>query len=1084
VLITSTILRGSASSIIDTTSRKWTRNVAMSHQDRRTLFRSLQQALLFAFVLVILLSAVGWLLKERTPPHPGELPPTPAHSALQDPPPLSPSATPFRPGVSADLAVTGTLSLVNGTLLPGNTVPFNGLHPRALGINAAGDLLFVASSAPAIAVFNVQYAQSPIAWIPVNGSVGGFITDPLTNWLFVTLTDRNAVAIINASSLQLQRILPAGLQPEGGGFDALQGEILVANSGSTNLSVFNGSTGNPIGSVAAGSAPESVVPVLTAGSIYVMNRISNNLTVLNATNLTAVGSIPVASGPVAAAFDSSTGTLWVAGAGNASDPQATVTPVNPFTGTAGTSVVVAPNSIARGIAYFPPTREVYVSHQLANAPDPFSEPSCAYAADPAVPYPFLVARYPHNVTVLNGTGSFVGNVTTGTNPGALLYDAAQGTLFVENELTANVSELHSGFSNPVATFTVGLQPSSIAVAWANDELFVPNNLGNTGQPSTTFAIGAEDLAVHSILRAGIAPVAATYDARTQRVYVANHDSWALSVYPVMPDRWQFDQQVPISPLGLQGGNCFNQTATTFVCFDRPSSIVWDPANDSIALEASDYQAEKPCHFGVPTGAVILENTTYAGPVANTESGFNTSGPIGEGIVFDPLSKELYYACGKCGVVYGLNASVFQGSSTPNNRNIVTGGFPTALAVDSTHERLYVLDTGGGNISAYNLSSQQIESVFSPGGSGKPVALTYDPVVDRILVVYEAGWLLELDPTSGQVTGNLSLPEGPVAIAYDALNGNAYVADNLSGAISVLAPLAPAPRYPLTFSETGLAAGTSWSVSVDGQVVRASRTSLQFNVTTGTHYFEVGYLFNWTTKPLDQGFVTLGSAPRTVQLTFRNLGLYPVRFSEFGLPGGTEWNMTFNGSFAFTLGNSVPYFAPNGSYAFTVTAPPSYIAFPAAGNLTVRGAPVLQTIRFESVVQLRYPVVFVASGIPMGTRWAVEVNGSHFSSPTFSISVSLWNGSYLFAVQPVASYTAEPVGGQVNVTGAVQQVNVTFSPRETSGSQGSPAPWLSLPVALGLGGAGGGAALIAAVWIVRRRRTPAPPTPPEPDDGLD
>ncbi|HKS59715.1 MAG TPA: hypothetical protein VJS68_02935, partial [Thermoplasmata archaeon] len=383
-------------------------------------------------------------------------------------------------------------------------------------------------------------------------------------------------------------------------------------------------------------------------------------------------------------------------------------------------------------------------------------------------------------------------------------------------------------------------------------------------------------------------------------------------------------------------------------------------------------------------------------------------------------------------------------------------------------------------------SQRIESVFPAAGKGEPTALAYDPVVNEILVVDKSGWLLELNPSTGAVQGNISLPGGPGAVSFDPLSGNAFVAENDSGAVSILAPSLPPPPVPLGFTETGLPPGTSWSVSVDDQTRSTSGSSAKFNVTVGTHYFYVGYIFNWTSKPLDQGFVTVGSAPRTISLTFRNLGLYPVRFVESGLPGGTEWNMTFNGSFAFTLGATMQFYAPNGSYAFTISSPPSYIAFPASGNLSVIGAPVVRPIRFESLAELRYPVVFFAGGIPAGTAWAIEVNGSHFATTSFSISFSLWNGSYNFLVDPVRNFTAEPASGSLKVAGGGLAVNVTFSPRGTPGSGSS--GWLSLlsqPVFIGLIPTAVAGATVFAVWhsVSKRRKSPPkgsrPPTEPPP-----
>ncbi|MGC2789687.1 MAG: hypothetical protein WA547_06490 [Thermoplasmata archaeon] len=74
--------------------------------------------------------------------------------------------------------------------------------------------------------------------------------------------------------------------------------------------------------------------------------------------------------------------------------------------------------------------------------------------------------------------------------------------------------------------------------------------------------------------------------------------------------------------------------------------------------------------------------------------------------------------------------------------------------------------------------------------------------------------------------------------------------------------------------------------------------------------------------------------------------YAVVFTETGLPSGTEWSITLNGTSQNSTSSTIQFSEPNGQYAFFVTPVSGYTVAP-EGNLTVAGAPVSMSVTFVS-----------------------------------------------------------------------------------------------------------------------------------------
>jgi hypothetical protein len=74
--------------------------------------------------------------------------------------------------------------------------------------------------------------------------------------------------------------------------------------------------------------------------------------------------------------------------------------------------------------------------------------------------------------------------------------------------------------------------------------------------------------------------------------------------------------------------------------------------------------------------------------------------------------------------------------------------------------------------------------------------------------------------------------------------------------------------------------------------------------------------------------------------------YTVTFEETGLPAGSSWNVTINGTMTGSTSSSIVFQEPDGTYRFFVGQVPGYFTNP-EGNVTVTGVTVALPILFTS-----------------------------------------------------------------------------------------------------------------------------------------
>ncbi|MCL5983872.1 MAG: protease pro-enzyme activation domain-containing protein [Candidatus Thermoplasmatota archaeon] len=171
------------------------------------------------------------------------------------------------------------------------------------------------------------------------------------------------------------------------------------------------------------------------------------------------------------------------------------------------------------------------------------------------------------------------------------------------------------------------------------------------------------------------------------------------------------------------------------------------------------------------------------------------------------------------------------------------------------------------------------------------------------------------------------------------------------------------RYSVNFTESGLPAGSAWSLVLEGPgtppavtcVVGSveagcNGTTISLELANGTFYFETWSLSNYLPRTGSGAVSVHGTALKeSVDFAAPPTGEYVVTFEESGLPHGTIWSVTSIGSAGPDNGSSqgpvVQFSLAQGAYRYTVAPTAGYAATPSSGSFRVVNSTQLVSISF-------------------------------------------------------------------------------------------------------------------------------------------
>ena len=290
--------------------------------------------------------------------------------------------------------------------------------------------------------------------------------------------------------------------------------------------------------------------------------------------------------------------------------------------------------------------------------------------------------------------------------------------------------------------------------------------------------------------------------------------------------------------------------------------------------------------------------------------------------------------------------------------------------------------------------------------------------------YQYSWSIALYPSSTSAVNDYVVSDtsiyftqaGNYTVMFSATDADGVTASitemftvnsPMSSSLSISNPLSSViDRGNSTILNVSISGGSGlfsyqWFEQIPGSnsfqmIVGAANSTYDF--ITSNHTVPGVYLFyvNVTDLKTDPAYVHSNIISVKVLSTI----IYPVSFSETGLPSGMKWfiNVT-NGPSYSSSSNRISFLEPNGTYSYTVSTGNKTYRLSShsssALSFTVSGSSIAQTLVFLPVV---YSVTFSEYGLTNGTRWFVNIsNGQSFSSTLNVISFSETNGTYQYVI---------------------------------------------------------------------------------------
>lgn len=214
-----------------------------------------------------------------------------------------------------------------------------------------------------------------------------------------------------------------------------------------------------------------------------------------------------------------------------------------------------------------------------------------------------------------------------------------------------------------------------------------------------------------------------------------------------------------------------------------------------------------------------------------------------------------------------------------------------------------------------------------------------------------------------------------------------------------------------FVESGLPVGLSWEVTYDGQFNSSNRTKITFMQPIGSYSFNVSTIAVqsgncsdiYSPSPLS-GALQSGSSKSIAFNSNLVCSQIPTEFIEYGLPSGTNWSVSYDGSKNSSLGDKIYVTALPGTYSFNV------------GSLNFNGCFYSPSVSSGTLVagsskQITYSGLcntsFLQSSLPPAYNWSVTYNSTTRYSVRSRINFTISAGNYSYSIPTLSNYTNNP-----------------------------------------------------------------------------
>jgi DNA-binding beta-propeller fold protein YncE len=839
-----------------------------------------------------------------------------------------------------------------------------------------------------------------IATLKVGNFPTAALVDPVNGELYVMNSGGTGVHLINGTTVVTR--IPVGEGPTGAVFDPRNGFVYVDDSDAYNVTIINGT--KDVANVSTGAYSTSIAYDSADGFVYVANYGGKTVTILNGTSTAASLDVSVGfSTPYAVAYDPADGEVYVLVIGNASI-------VTIIRGTSIVGNITLPRpAFPNTLIYAPSDGDMYV---LDGGTD--------------------------NVTVLNGT-SVVGTVDIGAVPEGAVYDSDTGAVYVSatqyRNATINETQDLSVILNGTlveGSVVIPFQASVGTCDAADGDVFWVGN-------SSSVAVINSTSVVASVLIPG-ASFGLQYDPSNQYVYVMDTENNEVSVLAYA----EF-YNVTFSESGLPAGVSWTVSVAGLNQTTAGPSMTFVEPNGTFAYRIASLELHG---FPIPlwnetplplNGTVFVNGTAIQEPSLNftvyVQVVFSQNGlPSNSSwsVTLDSVEKTSHTGQ----IMFGVLPGVY-----PYSIGSVPGYY------QNTFPGSGLLNVSGNN-GTFNESYVYYEPTleFLPISYLVEVSESGLPSGEQFAVVVDGSFRsLTTDGGTDTLTWP-SFPNGSYPYTIEPIAGWRQATLASGGFLTVAGGSGPtngtgvgftsdlayvAVTYPVRFAESGLPAGTSWTVVLASVGKSTTGPTIWFAEPNGTFSFRVsgvaGYRVNAST-----GSVSVSPAGAFVSLEFTAV-TYSVTFSESGLPSGAMFQVTLAGTPKSLTSDggvdSLSFVTPNGTLAYGIAGVVGWRqgTLPSEGALTVNGGSVTETTLAYTAVT--YSVSFNESGLPGGTSWSVTLDDHVGSSIGPSVDFSEPNGTYSYSIENLAGWHESTLSyqGTLTVAGsAVEESTLAFA----------------------------------------------------------
>jgi len=249
----------------------------------------------------------------------------------------------------------------------------------------------------------------------------------------------------------------------------------------------------------------------------------------------------------------------------------------------------------------------------------------------------------------------------------------------------------------------------------------------------------------------------------------------------------------------------------------------------------------------------------------------------------------------------------------------------------------------------------------------PVGVAYDPSNGYIYVADSGSNTVSvIDGTT--VIATIPVGIEPAGVAYDPSNGYIYVTNFASGTVSIISTPAQAIKtYTVTFTESGLPAGTQWSVTFNGLTKSSTANSITFTGVLAGNY-------TWNASLI----IAVGSGTRYVAQissgtisvpTVLSVSLYYVKQYRVTIQPTAGGSTSPSGTFWYNAGSTINITAiPAPGYEFVGWETNSSITFTNSSSATTNaiinsaGTIVALFKAIPSSTQSSYIIEYVAAAV--------------------------------------------------------------------------------------------------------------------------